>query len=325
MLCSKQFLIVNDFNLKKENNGLTFSKFKLTEAYKQLIDNIKRGYHDKAQLWSIQINISFEFNKLLNKLINYYFTDINVNNPNVIHLIYSDDLIYNLEVLKHYQEKKHPINAYHNHQIVRNHLAQLVSILTLSDKKKIPALEKIKDEYFDFNLSVTRQQIKYSGNNLVGIVMKCDDDKNLIIPINEIINIIKNNDKQIYSQSHLLFWLSWIYEYDKRFSKVNTMRRLDPSINDKYVTDMTWILWEILIYFGKDLENNIIKKMLNIYCSDFKPSQKQKKKNIIIMAFLLILNTNNSDSINRPLYNNYELTMQTILNINPTYEKVKNI
>jgi hypothetical protein len=289
------------------------------------MDNIKKGYHEKAQLWSIQINISFEFNKLLKKLIDYYFSDININNPNVIHLIYSDNLIYNLDVLKHYNDKKHPINAYHNHQIIRNHLSQLVSIITLSDKKKIPPLEKIKDDHFNFKLDSTRQKIKYSGNNLSGIVMKCDDDKNLIIPINEIINILKINDKQIYSQSHLLFWLGWIYKYDKRYPKVNTARHLDSSINDKYLTDMTWILWEIIIYFGKDLPNNIIKKMLYIYCSDYKPSHKSKKKNIIITALLLILNTYNSNYINKPLYNNYQLTMLSVLNINPMYEKVKDI
>lgn len=325
MLCSKQYIVENNFNLSKENNGLTFGKFKLTAAYKQLIDNIKKGYHEKAQLWSIQINISFEFNKLLRKITDFYFSDINISNPKLVHLIYSDMLIYDLEVLRYYSEQKHAINAYHNHQIIRNHLCQYISILTLSDKKKLPSLDKIKDDDFNFKLESMKQKIKYSGNNLSGIVIKSDDDKNLIIPINEIINIIQINDRQIYSESHLMYWLSWIYEYDKRFSKANTPRKLSSNIDDKFLTDMTWILWEVILYFGKQLPNNIIKKMLFIYCKDFKLAQKSKKKTIVIMGFLLILNTYNNNCINYPLYNNYELTMSTVLNINPLYDKVKNI
>ena len=325
MLCSKQYIIENNFNLIQGNKGITYGKFKLTEAYKQLINNISKGYHDKSQLWSIQINISYEFNKLIYKLIDYYFTYINICNLNIVHLIFSDNLIYNLEVLKYYKENKHIINTYHNHQIIRNHLAQFVSVLTLSDKKKIPTLEKITKEQLFLNNTSLKQRIKYSGNNLTSKIIKCDDDQNIIIPINEIINILKNNDKQIFSESHLLFWLNWLFEYDKLYFKPNSIRKLDQSINDKFIYEMVWILWEILLNYGNYLPNNIIKKLLFIYCIDFKPSQKNKKKNIIIMAFLIILNTNNTININKSVYNNYELTMNTVLNINPMYEKVKNI
>lgn len=327
MLCSKQFIIENRLNLSKQNSSLTYGKFKLTEAYKQLIDNLRRGYIDKSLLWSIQINISYEFNRLNKKLIDFYFSDINISNPNVIHLIYSDNLIYNLEVLKFYKNNKDILSTYHNHQIIRNHLAQFVSVLTLSDKKKIPSLEKIKDEHFNFNLDTTRQRIKYSGNNLSNKILKNDDNQNIKVPVNEILNILLNNDHQIASQSQALFWLAWIYEYDKRYKTLYTTRKLHDKVNDKYLNDVSWILWEIILYFDElhNLQNNIIKKMLDIYADEFKPSNKSRKKNIIIMAFLLLLNTNSANHLNKPLYNNYQLCMQNVMNINPLYEKVKNI
>lgn len=325
MLCSTQYIIENELNLLKENKEVTYGKFKLTDAYKQLIDSIRKGYQEKAQMWSIQINISYEFNRLKKKLIDYYFSEINLCNPKLIHLIYSDELIYNLEVLKEYNNSKQLVYTFHNHQIIRNHLARLVSVMTSSNKKKIPTLEKIIDDDFNFNIPATRKKIKYYNNIISNEIMLTDDDKNLIIPINEILNTIKANDRQISSQTHLLFWLNWIFVYNKKYNRQNSNRKFSDKMDDKYTKDIVWILWDIIIKYGKNLSNDIIKKLLYLYCDDFKPSQKAKKKNIIIMAFLIILNTNNINDINIPLYSNYILTMQSVLNINPLYEKVKNI
>ena len=322
MLVSKQFIIENKLNLEKENKNITYGKHKLVDAYKQLFDNISKGYHDKVIIWLSELMISYQFDKLFTKLIDYYFVNINITNYDIIHLLYSDYQLFITEKLLNNKEKKVLIDNHHNNQLVRNHLTQLASVLTLSAKNKIYSLPKITDSDFNFKLSITVNKIQYKHINLTDLVLKISDDNNIIIAVNEIMNVLKIQDKMNSSETHLFFWLNWLFEYDKRIkNKQYAARKIDDLISDCYLSDIVWIYWEIIRLYSKTSPYyNLINKLMYIYCYDYKTGQKNRKKNIIIMAFQLLLNTNNIPKCE--LFNNYSMTSKAVLCINDTMNTI---
>jgi len=307
----------------KKKKTITNSGFKITDANKELFNNINKNYLERSIYWSIELIISYQYEQLLNKLIYYYFNEINIINPNIINYIYNE-----IRILKNKRIEYDKSKLYHNDQIIRNHMAELVAILTLSLKKKIVKLPKINDGDFDFKN--IKPQIWCTDLNLVNNVISIYDDKNIIVPLNEIMNILMLKNNLVSSEVQCLYWLSWVFAYDKQFGKDKVCRtRFVNGVLKQFHTQLIWALWEAIIYCVKKKYDttiiNLVLKLYHIYALDFKISSKSKKQCIIVTTVLIMLDTTPGIKYESSMYSDYGLILRTVMNVNNIYVKTKNI
>jgi hypothetical protein len=180
------------------------------------------------------------------------------------------------------------------------------------------------------------EKFKAPNVSYIEEIIKEDDPKELIIPINELIfNLINKNIISVY------YWYEWIIEYEnicikKKKKCVCENRSYAPSGN---MHDIIWIIWDILFYYSDpaivdkkytiiDSENNnnnslkhkIIKNLFELFIIKYNNNVKKKRKYIIYYAFALLV-----DNINFTIaiINKREETEAIVLKINTIYKEIK--
>ena len=78
---------------------------------------------------------------------------------------------------------------------VRNHIHNLIALITFSPKNKLPKLPKISPE--DFNMKNHRKNLLTKNLNNIQFYLKKNDNKNIIIPLSEIYLNLKRTSMSI--------------------------------------------------------------------------------------------------------------------------------
>ena len=307
----KQFEI-HDKRISKDFDKKTFNGYKKTDIFKELLKNILSGNIEKSILWATELHCSGYTNIIYDKLFNIFTKEINKANLSIIDLFINDFLL-----LKKRTELYNQSIDLRNDQFVRNHITNLVCILTFSPKFKLEKLPVINPE--DFNMKNNINRILSKDLNDVQIFIKKNDPKNLIIPISEILLNLKHIGI-LKSLENLLFWLNWIIIYEKNYHNGYIkcdIRKID-NIESKYLNDFTWIIWEILL---KISHNEYINKLYTLYKFNFNKSKKKKKIDLIIIAFILIVNPYPHIDFNKTILDTtqHSIKNKIISNINYQY------
>lgn len=307
----KQFEI-HDKRISKDFDKKTFNGYKKTDIFKEMLKNILSGNIEKSILWTTELHCSGYTIIIYDKLFNIFTKEINKANLNIIDLFINDFLL-----LKKKIEFYNQSIDLRNDQFVRNHITNLVCILTFSPKSKLEKLPVINPE--DFNMKNNKNRILSKNLNDVQIFIKKNDPKNLIIPISEILLNLKYVGIS-KSLENLLFWLNWIIIYEKNYHNGYIkcdIRKID-NIESKYFNDFTWIIWEILL---KISNNEYIDKLYTLYKLNFNKSKKKKKIDLIIIAFILIVNPYPHIDFNKTILDTkqHSIKNKIISNINYQY------
>ena len=118
------------------------------------------------------------------------------------------------------------------------------STLILScHQNKLPKLPKIANN--DFNMANKKNMLISTNLNISRFIHK-NDPKNIIIPLSEICNYLK--DKQFNAVHNTICRISWLFEYEKIYHKGNLLVNL-RNINDvdiKYLNDFVFGFYGIL-------------------------------------------------------------------------------
>lgn len=298
-----------------KNKNLTMNNYKKSEILKELEKNIFSDNIEKSILWGSELLASGYSRELYKKLFDFFLTDINKCNINLIQLFHKE-LTYFFNTLK---DKEYD---YRNSQYFRNHVADIITILTFSTKCKLPKLPKIIPEMFNMKnntlLTKNLEHIKQFVNE--------DDNKNIIIPLSEIyLNLnIKNLSK---SFDNALYWLHWIMLYEKNSHKDNLKchyTKVSDVVDEKYRYDFTWIVWNIIFHICN--KNEYINLLYNIYCLDFTKATKKKKINILILVFLILIDPIPTIQYQNPIITekNKIIKNKIILSINLQYQDLLN-
>jgi len=274
----KEFLIVdlkkNDFKKK------TFNGYKKSELFSELEKSILSGNIEKSILWLTELHCSGYLENISNKLLLIYFKHINKANLNIISIL----VHFNTKIIN--KIKNNDQLSLRNDQFIRNNIHDLLCILTFSPKYKLPKLPNIKSEFFNMENNKNRLLSKNLDN--INQFIKNADDKNIIIPLAEILENIKNKGLS-KSLENCLFWLNWILIYEKNFHNgyILCTTRPQEDINSKFLNDFTWILWEI--FFKYCTNTDYLKDLFILYKQDFKKSKRRQKIDIIILALLILI------------------------------------
>jgi hypothetical protein len=280
------FIEINDCRILKDFKGITFSKFKKSEAKKELIATLFSGNVEQSCYWSSEFICSGDFLYLWEIIFFFISKHIHIGNPKLPIYINSRLNIFINILNGGYSDN---ILKLRNNDEIRVLFIEIISILCFSKKKNTFTIPKIKENAFDMlqitgKLSAKHKKAGYK-------IFKNEDPREIFIAINELAWNISYKVKDIHKA---IYWLEWIIEYDKICRKKKMQKKCSKRnmpVDDKFKYDMIWIPWDIIIHETKSRNNNllqIINALLDIFCLKYKDSYKIKRKLIIYYAMSLL-------------------------------------
>ena len=307
---------MNDFNIynqKNNNNQLSYSNYKKSDVKKRFNNCLKNKELDNALHWAVELDMSGEQEYIWNQIIYYYCDYINIFNSSFIIFYYKRYQSFKYYTKKIYDNKY----DYRNSLKMRNHLSELISTFILSNYNTISKLPTVSEKHFDFK----NHKLLCKELNDINNIILINDPKDIIIPCNEILYILKIKNNSSNFKNNCLFWINWLFQWDKKFNNNLFFRKID-NVDSKYHHNIHWIIWEIIFYSIKTKKNTNLTNKIKCLFYFFKLNyKKQSNKNkLIICAILLILDSKRYDDLD--FYNEYHLILKTIMNINYVYNLV---
>ena len=310
---------INDIRLQKEFNGISFSNFKKSEVRKELLNSINNNKIENACNWSAELICAGHFSDLWEIIIYNIGKNIHLANPKIP--IYVDMRFQNFKEIVR--------NGYignellmRNNEKIRSIFCEIITILCLSNKK--PAFECVKVAKEEFNLLNLTNKFKAPNTSYALKVFDKDDPKEIYIPINELIyNLTKKNSNLL----ECCYWIEWIVEFDnicrKKKDNLTANRRTFASVDDKFQTNVIWIIWDVFFNLCEDnvIQKKIITSLLNIFCIKYTLNINKKRRYLLYFVVELLTEKFN-DKIQ--IYNKNDEKL--IENVKKQIEKVyKNI
>lgn len=269
---------ITDKRSKKEFKTQTFSGYKKTEVFSNLEKSILCGNIEKAILWGCELHCSGYFTQLFDRLYKVYLEEVNKSNINLLGIFESE-----FDKLDTMDKKMFTRNG----QYFRNHIHNLICLLTFSTKYKLPKLPKMKEADFDMKNNKARmltKRIRY-----IRPFIHKNDPKDIIIPMSEILHNLQRGG-QSKSLDNCLFWLAWLLELEKVHHKTTgivCVKRTVKDIKEKFQQDFSWIIWEIMLSLN---QSEHILQILRLFKRNFSRGKKRKKMKLIVYAFMIIIN-----------------------------------
>ena len=278
---------------------------------------------EASNYWAFQLLLSGHANVLFDKLISIASKQVNIANPKLPLFIYKKRLEWNRIKNNKLYDKSQIIHL-RNNQDSRHILVEIVSLITLSRKRKLESIPKMKQD--DFTANYFKSKLEAKDTQMIDHILKEDDPSEIRIAANEFLYQLtkKNINKTLY-------WLSWILEWEKintkKYKIFKVGARYNEGINHKFVHNVIWLIWDIINYVKKsdfdiDLEcHNQMNALYNHYCHEFTLGSKSKKSVFIIWS-IKFLTTPKCDwklkLVERPY-----LYFHTLANVNIMIKKIK--
>ena len=310
---------ITDKRTIKEFKSITFSKFKKTDAKKELLNNLNNSRIEPSCYWAAEFICAGHYADLWEILILFTSKYIHLGNPKLP--IYLDLRIDNFKQILNggYQEN---ILKMRNNDKIRKLFGEIICVLCLSKKKH--TFDNIKIQKDDFNITKITYKMKAKSTQYAQRIYKKEDPTELFIGVNEFCwNILKSES----NNSIACYWLEWIlgFEdiYKKEHKKYLASRRSNMPVDGNYQKDIIWIIWECLLFEANNRNkglHKIMKSLLNIFCLRYKPGVRKRRK--YIMYFGISLLTEPLDN-KIQIFNNENKINQITAKINIIYKQIK--
>jgi len=309
---------IDDKRIKKEFKSITFSKFKKSEAKKELLKCLLSSNIEQSCYWSAEFICSGDFLYLWDIIFNFMSKHIHIGNPKLPLYIDSRLVLFKNILNKGYSDD---ILKLRNNTDIRKIFVEIIGILCCSKKKNSYDIPKINESAFNM-IDITHKLVakhKKAGYK----IFRNEDPREIFIAINELAwNInYKNRDTQ-----RAVYWLEWILEYDKLCKKKKIQKkcgRRNMPVEDKFQCDVIWIVWDIILSEAKIKNNNlfkIIQSLLNLFCLKYKESIKNKRKLLIYYAISLLTETYDTNIV---IVKDTKLIEKIKTNCNEIYKQIK--
>lgn len=320
---------INDYRNADVFKVETYSKYKKSDVATALQKSLIGGNFEESCHWSMELLISGQISEVWMKLINVLAKNINVQNPYLpaffynrynrfihIHRVYAEDSSSSFNVME-----------IRNNQMIRNLLAEIITLVTLSDKKAINTMSKITSN--DFHIDYFKSQLTSSDNNLVDDVIKSGDPPEIQLVANELAYSLQNTNQSSYSKC--CYWINWLFEWEKANLKHSNKFLCDirekKYIKPQFYGDFVWIIWDVIFVEIKKRPDSKqlysqIEALYEMYCYEFSVANKRKKMNLIFAACAYL--TSKIDwSI--PVTRQYPVVVQATANINLIFTSFKKL
>jgi hypothetical protein len=312
-----------DSRLLKDFKDQTFGGYKLAQASSALDKAILEDKIEPALHWTLQLFFSGLLHPLWTKLIGLASKSINIYNPKLPEFLYNKTMQWH-HIVDNTKFNKDNILLLRNHPGIRLLLAEMVSILCLSRKRKLNQLPRIKKE--EFIIDNFKSKLEAKDNRLTDGICIDGDPSEIKIAVNEMANHIYNG-----KTSKALYWLNWITEWEKinskKYGKYECASRVIEGVDGKFYKDVVWLIWGVInklkqlkfAVLGSDL-NNQIMCLYKLYVNKFTPASRGKKQCYIIWSILYI--TENIDNAT-PLIDRPQILFQSLLGFDKVVASLK--
>jgi hypothetical protein len=312
------FTEINDIREQSEFKGISFSKFKKSDVKKQLVCNLLNGKIEKANYWCAELICAGHYGELWDTIINFISKHIHTANPKIFLYIQNricifKDIISNKEFITELHSR--------NHNKLRMLFAEIITILTISNKKN--GIEPVKiNKNEEFDITVIPDKLKADKMDYIQSVFLKKDPKELFIALNEMYYCIINKD---YLSS--CFWYEWIIEFESACKKVKRpclAEARNYSVQAKFRTNVVWIIWDILFELieNKNINMlmNLLKASIDIFTINYTTASCKKRRFIIYYSISLCIDNINVDY---DIISDKHLVSTVISNIDIIYKQIK--
>ena len=309
---------INDKRNINEFKNITFSKYKKSEAKKELIKCMLSQKIEHACYWSAEIICAGHFLYLWEIIFLFLSKNIHIGNPKLA--IYINMRLENFRSILNNGYSDNIIKLRNNKKI-RFLFCEVIAILWFSKKKNSFDVPKIKET--DFNFFNLTEKLSAKNKRFGYDVFNNEDPNEIFVAINEFAwNIsvkIKDNYKAIY-------WLEWILQYHKLCKKKKQEKkcfRRQYPVDGKYQLNMIWIIWDVLFTEAKKRRNGVVKiidALKDIFCVKYSSGTNTKRKFIIYNAISLLTE---SYDLNTPIIKDKEKMKKIKNQIDKIYIQIK--
>lgn len=309
--------LIEDSRLLKDFKDQVFGGYKLSQASQALDKALSEDKMEPALHWSAQLLLSGYVNPSWTKLLSFASKNINIYNPQLPEFILNRNTTW-YSIVDNVKYSKDNILQLRNHPTIRLLVAEMVSVLILSKKRKINQLPRIKKE--EFLIDNFKSKLESKDNNIVDGIFQDGDPSEIKIATGEMTYHIFNNNI-----NKALFWFNWIMEWEKinskKYGKYECASRPLKGVDTKFQKDVVWLIWSVIhklrgIKFsitGKGL-NKQIESLWELYCNKFTSSSRLRKQSFIIWSFLYLTETTTIDN-NITLIDRPQLLFQSLLGL----------
>jgi hypothetical protein len=328
----KENCLIND--VRDSFKNITFSKFQKSKARYELIKSLCDEKIENACYWSAEFICSGHYLELWDIILYFVYKYIHNGNPKLA--IYLNMRYNNFETLINNGYSQN-ILVLRNNDKIRRLFCEIICVLCYSLKKNVICEIKL-DKQESFDIASMSERFKAPNVSYIEYILKDDDPKELIIPINELVyNLINKNIINVY------YWLEWIIEYEnickKKKKKCACENRSFAPKGSSH--DIIWIIWDILLYYSDpslttrtyNIHNNnnnnnnnneikykIIKSLLELFVIKYSNNVKKKRKYIMYFAFALLIEHN---PLNSALITHPEKIEAIVSKIDNVYKDIK--
>ena len=180
-----------------------------------------------------------------------------------------------------------------NNNKIRILFSEIICILCLSKKKN--SYDSIKITKSEFNMMNISEKLSAKHISYGKSVFMNNDPKELFIAINELAYHVSIESK---NATQARWWVEWIIEFEKickfKKEKCRAERRQFIPVSSNLQMDIIWIVWEVLLFESSKRNatiTRIIKSLLELFCVQYRPPTKRKRKYLIYFAISLLTET----------------------------------
>jgi len=318
-----------DSRILKDFKEQTFGGYKIVQASSALDKAIMDNKLEPAMHWALQLFLSGLVHPLWNKLIAFASKSINIYNVKLPEFLYNKSIQWQ-HITDNSKYSKDNILLLRNHPTIRLLLAEMLSVLCLSKKRKINQLPKIKPN--EFIIDNFKAKLEAKNNKFIDAICIDGDPSEIKIAINELSLHIYNSNI-----NKALYWLSWIVEWEKinskKYGKYECGIRTNEGVDGKYFKDVVWLIWAVIhnickikyshssgLGLGGNDVSIQIANLYKLYINKFTPATRPKKQYYIIWALLYITEALDYAT---PLVDNPIILFQSILSFDKLIAQLK--
>ncbi len=281
---------INDFRKLSDFKKITYSGYQKSDVLSALQKSIMDNKIEESCHWAGEMLISGHLMECWDRIILINSKLINHSNPNLPFYLWSR-FVQSVQIIQDEKYHGEKILNLRNNQECRNHLTDIVTILTLSPKNKMKSLPKITNE--DFRLDYFEEKLEAKKIYLLEKIIKHNDPSEINIVMNEFAFQITARTGNL---EKALYWLNWILEWEKMNIKkadgFNCAIRVRKYIKPQYHHDIVWMIWDVIFQEATIRDNEELNKQLiglfKLFKYNFTSPGKRKKTPLLVHALSLI-------------------------------------
>jgi hypothetical protein len=311
---------INDIRQIKDFKIISFSNYKKSEVKIKIINELKNGKIESVCYWAAELICAGHYYDLWDIIIFFVSKYIHIGNPKIIIYLEKRFIIFKNIIEQGFFVS---IMDLRNNQTIRNLFAEIICVLSLSNKKN--SFETIKiNKIEEFDISQLSEIVK-AQNIYIQDFFKKKDPKEFFIALNEFAFSISKEKHDIASAC---YWIEWIIEFNNLCisqKKPCLCEKREYEVEKKYKYDVIWIIWDILLYESNKCNNfinTIIKSILFFFCIKYTTASSKKKKYLLYFAIELIIQ-NEKIPENLELITEKNVLKNVLDKINCIYQEIK--